>query len=77
MAGTTDKTAPHCVCACTRTAPQLLTVPEAGARLGLSRSAVYRLVGQGRIETVRWDGSTRVSEDALAAFIRAATVVGL
>ena len=77
MAGTTDKTAPHRVCACTRTAPQLLTVPEAGARLGLSRSAVYRRLGDGRIETVRWGGTTRISEPVLAAFIRAATVVGL
>ncbi len=76
MAGTTDTTGRHCGCTCARKAPQLLTVPEVGARLGISRTAVYALVGDGRIGTVRWGGTIRVSEDTLAGFIARATVPG-
>lgn len=39
--------------------PLLLTVPEACARLRISRWTFYRLIGEGRVETIRL-GSRRL-----------------
>jgi excisionase family DNA binding protein len=58
-----------------KAAVQLLTVPEAGARIGASENHVYRLIAAGelRVVDIAQPGSvrskTRVRSDDLAAFI--------
>ncbi len=47
----------------------LLTVPEAAAALGISRSKLYQLISAGTIRSVRIDGSRRVPVDALTTYI--------
>ena len=41
------------------------------ARTGLSRSAVYRVINEGKIKTVKIGRSVRVSEQELNRFINA------
>jgi excisionase family DNA binding protein len=53
----------------TATAPQLVSMREASARLGLSLSKAYQLVRAGRLTSLRIDGSRRVSIDSLRRFV--------
>ena len=39
------------------------------ARTGLSRSAVYRVINEGKIKTVKIGRSVRISEQELSRFI--------
>ena len=43
----------------------LLTIPEAAAQLGLGRSKMYQLIGEGLIPVVRIGRSVRVRSKAL------------
>ena len=55
----------------------LLKVPEAAARLGLSRATVYRLIAAGQLDyvtvrterTVKSAGRTRIPSGAVDAYI--------
>jgi excisionase family DNA binding protein len=47
----------------------LLTVPEAAASLGISRSKLYQLIAAGTVRSVRIDGSRRVPVESLTAYI--------
>ncbi len=47
----------------------LVTIPEAGAILGLSRTTMYELIGAGDIEVVHIGRAARVPVDSLAGFI--------
>lgn len=47
----------------------LVTIPEAGAALGLSRTTMYELIGAGDIEVVHIGRAARVPVDSLAGFI--------
>lgn len=47
----------------------LITIPEAGAILGLSRTTMYELIGAGDIEVVRIGRAARVPVDSLTGFI--------
>jgi len=47
----------------------LLTIPEAAASLGISRSLVYELVQMGTIATIKIGRSRRVPVAALEDFI--------
>ena len=47
----------------------LLTPTEAAQVLSISRSKLYELIGQGRLETVRIDASRRVPRQALVEFV--------
>lgn len=47
----------------------LLTVPEAGAALGISRSKVYELIARRALRSVRIDGSRRVPVEALETYV--------
>lgn len=60
------------------TPTQLLTLPQAGARLGCSRTHVYRLIAAGKLRAVEIKAAgtrpkTRVRESDLEAFIEAHT----
>ena len=61
---------------------QLLTIPETAERLRCSENHVYRLIAVGKIRTldVAQPGArkpkTRVSEDDLAAYIKAGSDAG-
>jgi predicted DNA-binding transcriptional regulator AlpA len=60
----------------TQLPPTLHTIPAVGARLGLSRSAIYREINsesnpQGRLKVVRIGRAVRVREQDLADFINA------
>jgi excisionase family DNA binding protein len=48
---------------------QLLTVPEAAARLRVSEAKVWTLVGRGDLHSVKIDASRRIPEDALAEYV--------
>lgn len=50
-------------------APQLLTMEQVRARLGVSRSTTYALAASGDLPTVRIGRSVRVSERALSAYV--------
>lgn len=50
-----------------------LTVEEAAALLGLSRSKAYDAVRQGQIPSVRFGGSVRVPRRALEELLERAT----
>ena len=50
-------------------APMLVTIPEAGAILGLSRTTMYELIGAGDIEVIHIGRAARVPVDSLAGFI--------
>jgi excisionase family DNA binding protein len=47
----------------------LLTVPEAAAALGISRSKLYELIKAGVVASLRIDGSRRIPYRALTAYI--------
>jgi excisionase family DNA binding protein len=47
----------------------LLTVPEAAAALGISRSKLYQLIATGTVRSVRIDGSRRVPVESLTTYI--------
>ncbi len=49
--------------------PLLLTVPEAASRLGISRSAAYALIGQGRLKVVHLGRSVRVPASVVERFV--------
>ena len=54
----------------TMTTNQLYKIPEVAQKLSLSKSKVYGLINDGKIETLKIDKSIRVSEEALSKFIR-------
>lgn len=64
-----------------RTAPQLLAIPSAAARLDCSRAHVYRLIAAGELASVQIStpgstrAKTRVREGDLAAYIERHTEV--
>jgi excisionase family DNA binding protein len=47
----------------------LLTVPEAAAALGISRSKLYQLIAAGTVRSVRIDGARRVPVESLTSYI--------
>ena len=47
----------------------LLTVPEAAAALGISRSKLYELLAARVVRSVRIDGSRRVPVEALETYV--------
>jgi excisionase family DNA binding protein len=47
----------------------LYTVPEAAARLSLSRAKLYELIKSGSLDSVRIDGSRRIKGQALHSFV--------
>jgi excisionase family DNA binding protein len=49
----------------------LLRPEEAAQRLGVSRSVVYELIAEGRIESIRIGKSRRIPVEALLAFVEA------
>jgi excisionase family DNA binding protein len=63
----------------TTTAPKLLAIPQVADRIGCSRATVYRLIAGGELAVtdIAPKGSkrpkSRVSEDVLAAYIKAHT----
>lgn len=54
-----------------RSAPLLLTIPEAADLLALSRATLYRLIADGQIETLRIGGVQRIRPRALDRFLDA------
>lgn len=51
------------------TAPLAHTVPDACARLGLSRTTLYELIGAGEIRAFKVGSRTLVSEAELRRFV--------
>lgn len=51
-------------------AVQLLTVPEFAGRLRCSRGTAYNIIAAGLIATTKVGSVTRISEDALADYVR-------
>ena len=51
--------------------PTLDRIPVAMNRTGLSRTALYRLIGSGQLKVVKIGRSVRVSEQELSRFINA------
>ena len=51
--------------------PTLHRIPVAMNRTGLSRTALYRLIGSGQLKVVKIGRSVRVSEQELSRFINA------
>ena len=49
--------------------PELITIPVAAARLGLSRSKLYELIADGELPTVRIGRARRIAVDDLRSFI--------
>lgn len=47
----------------------LYKVPEAAARLSISRAKLYELIKSGVLDSVRIDGSRRIKGEALHAFV--------
>jgi excisionase family DNA binding protein len=47
----------------------LVTPQEAAERLGLSRSTIYELIGEGRIHAVRIGRARRIPVGALADYV--------
>ncbi|MFL9826938.1 helix-turn-helix transcriptional regulator [Rhodoplanes sp. SY1] len=54
----------------TSTPVTLLTVHEARQRLRISRSSIYKLIGQGAFETVKLGKARRVVEASLDNYLR-------
>lgn len=50
--------------------PKLLTVSETEERLGVSRSTVYRLIGDGHLHRVKVGSGTRITETSVLGVIR-------
>jgi excisionase family DNA binding protein len=48
---------------------RLLTIPQAAARLSISRSTAYQLVAAGRLETVHIGRACRIPADAVDDFV--------
>jgi len=49
--------------------PLLLTVPEAAAKLGISRSSFYELIRGKKLEIVKIGRSTRIPESDIVSFV--------
>ncbi len=64
-----DPTAPAYLDPCP-VEPLLLRPDEVARRLSISRAAVYRLIANGTIPSVRLGGSRRVSQTQLAQFVK-------
>jgi excisionase family DNA binding protein len=47
----------------------LLTVPEAAEALAISRSKLYELLAAGAVDSIRIDGSRRISLSALEEYV--------
>jgi excisionase family DNA binding protein len=47
----------------------LVKVPEAAARLGISRAKLYELMASGALPSVRVDGCRRIRVDDLRDFV--------
>lgn len=52
---------------------QLLTVPQAGAALGISRRTVYRLIAEGELPVVMVRTRIRIAQEAIGAYVRSNT----
>lgn len=50
-------------------APAFLTIPQAAARLNLSRSSLYKLIDAGDLPLIKFGKSSRISVTALEDFI--------
>lgn len=50
-------------------APLLLTIPQAAQLLGLGRTTIYGLIGDGRLEVVHVGRSARVPLAAVEGFV--------
>jgi excisionase family DNA binding protein len=50
-------------------APLLLRIPEAAGALGIGRTTLYKLIGEGRIRVVHVGRSSRISLAELQAFV--------
>ncbi len=48
---------------------QLVTIPQAGAALGLSRSSVYVLLGQGALEAVSIGRARRITASSVRQLV--------
>ena len=55
----------------TVTPPSLHKLAVVMARTGLSRSAVYRVINEGKLKTIKIGRSVRISEQKLNRFINA------
>ena len=53
----------------TVTPPSLHKLAVVMARTGLSRSAVYRVIKEGKLKTIKLGRSVRISEQELSRFI--------
>lgn len=49
--------------------PDLLTVPQAAARLGVGRSTVYNLLNARQLASVKVRGCRRIPERAITTYI--------
>jgi excisionase family DNA binding protein len=56
----------------TATAP-LLTVADACKRLKMGKSKVWEFIARGELESLKLDGSRRITEEQLQAFIERRT----
>jgi excisionase family DNA binding protein len=54
-------------------ASQLFTYKQAAERLGVSTRTIERLVSEGRIAYAKVRGSRRISDDAIAAYVKSIT----
>jgi excisionase family DNA binding protein len=68
---------PHLAAAAAEPERNVLTVPEAAKRLGMSPAFVYRLVRQHQLASITIGRNRRIYEDSLDAFIDAHTVPAL
>jgi excisionase family DNA binding protein len=59
------------------TAPNLLTVEQAAERLGTGPRFIRRLIAERRIDYHKLGRHVRISEDTLAAFIKAGRVASV
>lgn len=50
--------------------PLLLTIDEAGRRLGIGRSSIYELLKTDQLEVVRIGRATRIPTDSVAALVQ-------
>jgi excisionase family DNA binding protein len=51
--------------------PFLRTVPESASLLRLSKATMWRLIADGRLETVKVGAATRIRESELLRFVGA------